>query len=281
MLGKLHGAIAAAVTPLRDGGRSLDEASVAPLIRFLGDGGMDGVLTCGTTGEGVLLSVAERRRVTELCLEARPPGFAVVVHAGAQTTQDTVELAAHAQTAGADAVAVIAPPYFPLDDQELFDHFRRAAGACDPLPFYLYEFIGRSGYPVPIPVIERLRDEVPNLAGLKVSDTPFEAVKPYLLDGLDVFIGFEPLVLEGLAAGAVGAVSGLASAWPEVTAELVHRKSETADARVKALRDALHDLSLPAVAKQVLADKGVLAHADVRPPLRGLTDDERTRVAAL
>jgi 4-hydroxy-tetrahydrodipicolinate synthase len=281
MLGRLHGAIAAAVTPLRDGGRSLDEASVAPLVRFLAEGGMDGVLTCGTTGEGVLLSVAERRRVTELCLEARPSGFAVAVHAGAQTTSDTVELASHAQGAGADAVAIMAPPYFPLDEQELFDHFRRAADACDPLPFYLYEFVGRSGYPVPVPVIERLRDEVPNLVGLKVSDTPFDAVKPYLLDGLDVFIGFEPLVLEGLAAGAVGAVSGLASAWPEVTAELVHRKSVAAGARVNALRDALHDLSLPAVAKEMLVDKGVLAHADVRAPLRGLTDEERARVAAL
>jgi dihydrodipicolinate synthase/N-acetylneuraminate lyase len=281
MRSRLHGAIAAAVTPLRDGGRSLDEASVAPLVRFVAEGGMDGVLTCGTTGEGVLLSVAERRRMTELCLEARPPGFAVAVHAGAQTTGDTVELASHAREAGADAVAVIAPPYFPLDDLELFDHFRRAAGACDPLPFYIYEFVGRSGYPVPIPVIERLRAEVPNLEGLKVSDTPFEAVKPYLLDGLDVFIGFEPLVLEGLAAGAVGAVSGLASTWPEVTAELVHRKSETAGARVNALRDALHDMSLPAVAKQVLVEKGVLAHADVRAPLRGLTDQERVRVVAL
>jgi dihydrodipicolinate synthase/N-acetylneuraminate lyase len=281
MLGKLHGAIAAAVTPLRDQGRSLDEASVAPLVRFLAEGGMDGVLACGTTGEGVLLSVAERRRMTELCLEARRPGFAVAVHAGAQTTEHTVELSLHAKEIGADAVAVIAPPYFPLDEQELFDHFWRAAGACDPLPFYLYEFIGRSGYPVPIPVIERLRDEVPNLAGLKVSDAPFEAVKPYLLDGLDVFIGFEPLVLEGLAAGAIGAVSGLASAWPEVTAELVHRRSETADARVKALRAALLDLSLPAVAKQVLVEKGVLAHADVRAPLRGLTLEERVRAVAL
>src|SRR5436190_16002682 len=281
MLEKLQGAIAAAVTPLRDGGRSLDETRVAPLIRFLADGGMDGALTCGTTGEGVLLSVAERRRMTELCLEAQPPGFAVAVHAGAQTTRDTVELASHAQEAGADAVAVIAPPYFPLDEQELFDHFRSAAGACDPLPFYLYEFVGRSGYAVPIPVIERLRDEVPNLAGLKVSDTPFEAVKPYLLDGLDVFIGFEPLVLEGLAAGAVGAVSGLASAWPEVTAELVHGRSETAHGRAVALRDGLGGLGLPAAAKHLLAARGVIAQADVRAPLRSLTDDERRRVASL
>src|SRR5262245_12738368 len=180
---KLSGAIAAAVTPLRDGGRALDEASVAPLIRSLADGGMDGVLTCGTTGEGVLLAVEERRRVTELALEGRPDGFAVAVHAGAQTTADTVSLASHARDQGADAVAVIAPPYFPLDERELLDHFSAAAGACDPLPFYVYKFIGRSGYPVPITVIERLRDKAPNLAGLKVSDTPFEAVKPYLLEG--------------------------------------------------------------------------------------------------
>ena len=138
-------------------GASLDEASVAPSIRFLADGGMDGVLTCGTTGEGVLLSVPERRRMTELCLEARPEGFAVAVHAGAQTTEHTVELSLHAKEVGADAVAVIAPPYFPLDEQELFDHFRQAADACAPLPFYIYEFVGRSGYPVPLPVIERLR----------------------------------------------------------------------------------------------------------------------------
>ena len=278
---KLRGAIAAAVTPMRDGGRSLDEDSVAPLVGFLADGGIDGILTCGTTGEGVLLTVDERRRMTELCLEARPAGSAVAVHAGAQTTADTVKLASHALAAGADAVAVIAPPYFPLDERELIDHFSLAAAACDPLPFYVYEFIGRSGYPVPVPVIERLRDEVPNVAGLKVSDTPFEAVKPYLIDGLDVFVGFEPLVLDGLAAGAVGAVSGLASAWPEVTAELVHGRSEAAHARVMALRDGLDGIGLPAAAKHLLAESGVIAHPDVRAPLRPLTDTERARVASL
>jgi dihydrodipicolinate synthase/N-acetylneuraminate lyase len=278
---KLPGAIAAAVPPLRDGGSSLDEASVAPLIASLAEGGMDGVLACGTTGEGVLLSVDERRRMTELCVEARPQGFAVAVHAGAQTTRDTVALAAHALEAGADAVAVIAPPYFPLGDRELFEHFSTAAAACDPLPFYVYEFIGRSGYPVPVPVIERLRDEVPNLAGLKVSDTPFEAVKPYLIEGLDVFIGYEPLVLDGLAAGAVGAVSGLASAWPKIVAELVHTQSDAACARVIELRERLGGIGLPAAAKQLLADRGVIGQPDVRAPLRALTDEERVRVAAL
>ena len=105
-------------------------------------------------GEGVLLSVDERLRVTELFLGARPDGFQVAVHAGAQTTADTTAIAAHALEAGADAVAVIAPPYYPLDAEELTRHFVQVANACDPLPFYLYEFLGRSGYAIPIEVID-------------------------------------------------------------------------------------------------------------------------------
>ena len=149
----LRGAIAAAITPMRDGGRHLDGEAFAPLVRHLVAGGVDGLLACGTTGEGVLLSVAERREVAESFIAARPDGFQVAVHAGAQTTADTVALAAHALDVGADAVAVIAPPYFPLDAEELPRHFGQAANACDPLPFYLYEFAARSGYAIPLDAV--------------------------------------------------------------------------------------------------------------------------------
>jgi dihydrodipicolinate synthase/N-acetylneuraminate lyase len=277
---RLHGALAAAVTPLRDGGRALDLDSVGRLAAFLAGGGLDGVLVAGTTGEGVLLSTEERRHLTERWVAERPEGFAIAVHAGAQTTHDTVALAAHAQEHGADAVAVIAPPYYPLDEEELFAHLSSAANACDPLPFYVYEFVGRSGYAIPIPVIERLRHAAPNLAGLKVSDMPFEAVQPYLLDGLDVFIGQEPLFLEGAAAGAAGSVSGLATAWPEVIARLVHDRDPQAHDRVRALREATTGLPFISALKAVLTDRGVLTSDDVRPPLRRLTSAERATLAA-
>jgi dihydrodipicolinate synthase/N-acetylneuraminate lyase len=278
----LHGAIAAAVTPLRDGGLRLDEEGVGRLGSFLAAGGVDGVLTCGTTGEGVLLSVAERRRTTELFMATRSAGFQVAVHAGAQTTADTVALAAHALEARADAVAVIAPPYFPLDEDELFRHLQAAAGACDPLPFYVYAFAGRSGYPIPTAVVERLRAVAPNLRGLKVSDTPLSAIEPYLeLSGLDVFVGSEPLTLAGMELGAVGAVSGLASAWPEVVAALVHERSREAHDRVTELRRGLNGVPFHAALKEVLVQRGVLLHAAVRPPLRGLTDHERSTVRSL
>jgi dihydrodipicolinate synthase/N-acetylneuraminate lyase len=277
----LHGAIAAAITPFTEGAAAPDLGAFEPLVAFLVGGGVDGVLSCGTTGEGVLLSTAERRAVTERFLALRPEGFQVAVHAGAQTTSETVELSRHAAEVGADAVAVIAPPYFPLDETELLAHYLAAARACDPLPIYVYEFAGRSGYAIPVSVVERLREEAPNVAGMKVSDTPFAKVEPYLLEGLDVFVGSEPLVLEGMERGAVGAVSGLATAWPEVVAALVHDWDPMAHARVTELRDRLAGIPFHAALKTVLAARGVPIRPDVRAPLRALTPVERELVLGL
>src|SRR5436190_17663125 len=123
----LRGALAAALTPLKDAGEALDEDAFAPYVDFLVAGGVDGLLALGTTGEGFLLPVAHRRRAAEAFLEAAEGRLAVAVHAGAQSTRDTVELAAHAAGVGADGVAVIAPPYFLLDEMEMFDHFAAAA----------------------------------------------------------------------------------------------------------------------------------------------------------
>ena len=274
----LHGAVAAALTPLRAGGSELDEEAVAPYLDFLALHGVDGILALGTTGEGVLLSVVERQRLTGLFLAAARGRLQVAVHCGAQSTADTVALAEHAAQGGADAVAVIGPPYFPLDEDELLAHFDAAARACAPLPFYLYEFAARSGYAIPLRVIARLRERAPNLAGLKVSDSPWEKVAPYLIEGLDVFVGAEGLVAQGLAAGAAGAVSGLAASFPDAVVPLVRDPSPERGERVGSLRASLQRLPFHAASKTALGLRGVPVGPDVRAPLRGLRDDERAEV---
>jgi dihydrodipicolinate synthase/N-acetylneuraminate lyase len=268
----LKGTLAAAVTPLRDGGLHLDESGFAPLVDFLAAGGLDGIFALGTTGEGILLAGDERRRAAELFVRASEGRLAIAVHCGAQTTADTAALAAHAAEAGAEAVAVIAPPYFRLDDEALLEHFAAAAGACAPLPFYLYELATASGYAIPIPVVERLRARAPNLAGLKVSDAPWESFAPYLIEGLDVFVGPESLIERGLEAGAVGAVSALATAFPERVAKR--------DGDLGTLRAGIERFPRHAALKRVLGRRGVAVGEDVRAPLRGLTDAERKELDA-
>ena len=265
----LHGALAAALTPLRDDD-TLDEDAFAPYADFLAAGGLDGLLALGTTGESLLFSVAERRRVAELYVEAARGKLRVAVNAGAQSTADTVALAAHAAEAGADAVAVIAPPYFPLDDESVFAHLSAAARACAPTPFYVYEFARASGYAVSPAVLARLRDEASNLVGMKVSDTPYEAFEPFLHEGLDVFVGPEAFIGRGIAAGAIGAVSALASAFPEQVARAVRELSDD----LAPLREALERFPRHAALKRVVARRGVSMPPNVRAPLRRLTADE-------
>src|SRR3954451_3031721 len=225
-------AIAAALTPLRDNGAELDDDALPPYLTFLHEAGIQGVLLLGTTGEGISLSIDERKRALSNAVDGPLP---ILAHCGAQTTADTAELAAHAAESGAEAVAVIAPPYYQLDEDALLAHFAAAARACAPLPFYVYELEKASGYPIPVSVVERLRETVDNVAGMKVSDAPFAKVQPYLLEGLDVYIGAEALIGEGLAAGAAGAVSGLAAAFPEVVVGAVRSGDSTPAGRLRAV----------------------------------------------
>lgn len=268
----LKGALAAALTPYRAGGAELDDGAFERYAAYLLAGGVHGVLAGGTTGEGILQTPEERIRGITLLARS---GLTTIAHCGAQTTADTVRLSAAAGEAGAAAVAVIAPPYFRLDDRALLAHFEAAAAACAPLPFYVYEFEAASGYPASIEVVSRLRDHAPNYVGLKVSDAPWERFAPYLINGLDVFVGPEALISQGMAAGAVGAVSGLAAAFPERVAAAVARPDGPDAAALGELRAFVERFPRHAALKRIVQRRGVDMTGEVRRPLRQLTDDER------
>jgi len=274
----ISGCLAASVTPFEKGGDRIDEAAFQPLTDFMAGAGLDGFLAMGTTGEGLLLSLHERKRVIDLFVAASRRRLKVVAHAGAQTTRETVRLAEHAAQSGADGVAVIGPPYFALDDMAMFEHFAAAGRACAPVPFYIYEFAARSGYSVPLHVIKRLRDQLPNLAGLKVSDSPWANFEPYLIDGLSVFVGPEALIHRGLAGGAVGAVSALAAALPELVINAVRTGRPESSERCMIARDVIQRFPFHAALKTILGVRGIAMSNAVRAPLRGVTPNERAEL---
>ena len=222
------------------------------------------------------LALDERKAALERAVRGPLP---VIAHCGAQTTAATVALCEHAAATGVDGVAVIAPPYFILDEASLLAHFTAAARACAPTPFYAYELKAASGYAIPPVVIERLREAVDNLVGMKVSDSPFEKVAPYMLDGLDVLVGAEALIGEGLAAGAAGAVSGLASAFPEVVVDAVRSGDSTDGGR--AARDRSSGSRAMPRSRRSCGRAACRCSADVRPPLRALDDAERSELLGL
>jgi dihydrodipicolinate synthase/N-acetylneuraminate lyase len=92
---------------------------------------------------------------------------------------------------------VVGQPYFAFVERALLARFEAAAVACAPVPFSFYEFEARTGYALPLGLIESLRDGLSNVVGLKVSDSPCERAAPYILDRLDVFVGREELSPQG------------------------------------------------------------------------------------
>jgi dihydrodipicolinate synthase/N-acetylneuraminate lyase len=273
--------IVAAATPLREGGTELDFDAIGPMMAFLEGFGADGVFCCGTTGEGILLADDERRsaaRAFRTAVHGR-----LIVHAGAQTTAQTMGLAADAAELGADAVAVIPPPYFPLEPAALAAHLAAAASACAPLPFFVYVFTRRSGYPLPVDVIRAVQDRAPNLVGLKVSESPMADVAPYLELGLPVLVGSEPLIVPALVAGAEGTVSGLAAAFPDEVRAVLDDPGPSGEARLEALRRVMEGQPFVPAVKHVLGQRGVPVRPDVRAPLQPLdaARAETLRVALL
>jgi dihydrodipicolinate synthase/N-acetylneuraminate lyase len=275
--GPLQGVLAAALTPLAEDGQALDEQAVEPLVDLYAGAGLDGLMVAGTTGESLLLSRPERECLAARFIEAADGRLPVAIHAGCQTTADTVALAAHAREHGAAAVAVAAPPFFAFDQAALTAHFQAAADACAPLPFYLYEIRQRTGYAIPVAVVEALRETAGNLVGMKVSDPTIEEVEPYLLPDFDVLVGAEALIPEGLARGACGALSGLAGALPRQVLSAVGDRRDRGST-LGPLRAGLERYPFHAAAKIALVAQNVAFEPCVRRPLRGLSPTERTEL---
>lgn len=265
--------VAATLTPLRDDGSRLDLDAIGPMMTFLESHGVDGAFACGTTGEGVLLSLSERREAAA-AFRAAVHGQ-LIVHCGALSTADTVSLATHAAEIGADAVAVIPPPYFVLDTDALTAHMVAAARACAPLPFWGYAFTARSGYPLSPEAISRIRDSADNFAGLKVSESPWERLEPYLDLGLPVLVGNEPMIPRAMARGALGSVSGMAACLPDVVRAALDGPDEAAGQVLRDVRSMLEASGqFVAAAKHLLGRRDVPIRPDVRAPLRRLTAEE-------
>ena len=259
--------LAASVTPLRDGGAALDEDAIGPMVDFLAAGGVDGLFALGTTGEGVMLSLDERMRAAAAFREACDG--TLIVHCGAQSTADTVALAAHAASIGVDGVAVIPPPYYAFGPDAVLAHLAAAAVGVRPravLPVRLRRPQRLPARAVGGRAAARPRLEPGRPQGVGGAVRPRRARTSS--SGSRSSSGSEPLIPQGLAAGAAGSVSGLAAAFPEVVAAVVRAPDEAGAARLRELRGAIERYPFQAALKVALGARGVPVSADVRAPAR-------------
>jgi len=183
---------------------------------------VQGLYPCGTYGSGPLMSISERKKAAEIILDQVNGRVPVIMHVGTADTVTTVDLARHAQAAGASAVGAVCPYYVHHDDQAVYTHFKALIDAVE-CPVFLYDNPGASGYKVSNSVLVRLAQE--GLAGIK--DSTFDIVNYYLtrmalkdFQDLNLISGTEAMFVAAFDAGAQAAVTGLANVYPDLMNQL-------------------------------------------------------------
>ena len=214
---RFKGVFCALFTPYSRKGE-VELSVLGELVDHMRGAGIHGFYLCGTTGEGLLLTVEERQRIIEAVLARVPKSYPVIAHVGTLTTRDSVELAKHAACVGAHAVSALPPLGLLFKPRDVALHYTAIAEAAQ-LPFYAYHIPLIGGHAASSKEIYALLKDIPYLVGIKVfnQDIVFLSDLKDLSDGKwNVMNGYDDLLLEGLMAGADGAIGSTYNCFPEL-----------------------------------------------------------------
>jgi len=262
---KISGIIPPLLTAFDKDG-AFDEKAQREIVSFLVDK-VQGFYPCGTYGSGPLMSVDERKRVAEVVIDEVNGRVPVILHVGGPTTRFAVELAQHAEKAGAVAAASVPPIYYGFKEPEVERHFKALVDAVD-IPLFVYNNPKTTGVSISAGFLNRLA----KLGVRGVKDSSFDIMVFYdYLWGVEredfiPVIGTEALIFPAVGMGAVASVSGLANAIPEPVVELFNavkagdmEKARPLQQRVSAMRDVMHLGPTLVMIQAVLHKRGVNA----------------------
>lgn len=214
------GSIVALITPFFQG--QVDEAALRALVEWQIEQGTHGIVVCGCTGEGALLSVQERQRVLSVTLDAARARIPVIMGCSSPSTAEVIQMVKEAESLGAAAALVVTPYYVKPVPEGVFQHFQAITKASS-LPLIVYNHPGRTMIDLPISLLVRLA-ALPTIVGIKDSGTDLrrpiqlrqEISKPFCF-----FSGDDPTAGAYLAKGGDGWISVTANVAPKLCQEMM------------------------------------------------------------
>jgi 4-hydroxy-tetrahydrodipicolinate synthase len=212
------GLVVPLLTPLTADGENLDIPALEILTEFLIRSGVQGLTTCGTTGEFALLRHSERKQVTEVVVKQATGRVPVVAQTGAITSVETIALTRHARECGANAASVVTPYFYGLTDAALVAHYLAVSSAVPDFPLFLYNIPQRTGNNLSPDVVAEITRSCPNVVGIKDSSGNLGQLaqeRMMVNRRFYTLVGSDHLILAGMANGADGAVAGNANVFPE------------------------------------------------------------------
>src|SRR5712692_668047 len=280
-----RGSFTALVTPFSNG--SVDEQAFRSLVDWQIAEGTGGLVPVGTTGESPTLSHDEHRHVVEWCVEQVKRRVPVIAGAGSNSTAEAIELARHAEAAGADAVLVVTPYYNKPTQEGLYQHFKAINDAIG-IPIIIYNIPARSVIDMSVDTMKRLF-ELKNIAGVKDATANVVRVsqqRAAMGEGFNQLSGEDATALGFMAHGGHGCISVTSNVAPRLCAEFQGACLRGDFAAALKLQDKLmplhQDLFIetnPAPAKYALSVLGKISET-VRLPMVPLSEKSKAAVRA-
>ncbi len=279
---RLHGVVVAALTPMSKSGDKVDLGAVKGYVDFLVEKGVDALFVNGTTGEGLLMTIEERKKVLEAFITAAGERISIVAHCGATRLDEVTALLEHAQSVGVNGVGVVTPFYYRFRENEIEEFYSTLAKNLR-VPMYLYNIPSLTNNKISVQMATRLHEKYPLIVGVKDSSGDFSNVLSLINDtpqDFDVLTGYDRAFLSVLFVGGKGCVSGPAAVFPEffVNLKKAYDKGEYEKAleiqkKLTKVSLALADGSNIPLLKSALKWRGINI-GNVRSPLKALNKEK-------
>ena len=254
---------------------------VRALTRYLIGKGVNGLYVGGSSGECIYQSVAERKLVLENVMAEAKGKVVVIAHVACNNTADSMEVAAHAESLGVDAIAAIPPIYFHLPEYGIAGYWNDISSAAPNTDFIIYNIPQLAGVALTPSLLAEMQKN-PKVIGVKNSSMPVQDIQMWKDAGVIVFNGPDEQYVSGLAMGACAGIGGTYAVMPELFLKVYEhfQKGEMEPAR-QIQNDICRIIykmcsahgNLYAVMKAILAKNGVNC-GSVRKPMPGLIDSD-------
>lgn len=216
---QLRGLFPAMLTPFTRGGARVDFDKAIGLAERLASQGCAGLFPCGTTGEGMLMTLEERKELVARLVQAMGKKLKVIPHTGCLDTASTIELTRHARDIGAAAAGIITPGFYTLDPESITQHYKAVAKAVPGFPILLYNLPSCAKNELTPALIGELASSIDEVVGIKDSGGNMVNCINMMDRVLKSFIyinGADEFTYQAIMTGAVGTVSSTSNTVPEV-----------------------------------------------------------------
>lgn len=267
----------------------IDPQGVRALTKYYIEKGVKGVYVNGSSGECIYQSVEDKKLVLENVMEAAEGKLTVIAHVACNNTADSMELARHAQSVHADAIAAIPPIYFHLPEHAIADYWNDISAAAPDTDFIIYNIPQLAGVALTMSLFAKMREN-PRVIGVKNSSMPVQDIQMFLQAGGDsyiVFNGPDEQFISGRVIGAKGAIGGTYGAMPELFLKMDEYVNAEQIEKAREIQYAVNEIiykmcsahgNMYGVIKAILKINEGLELGGVRKPLPALTDEDHTIV---